>query len=158
MVGSDPAAPAEGGMTAPDYDPAATEARLRELFPRGRFTRQADQMPILVARAKRLAGCHVYEQAPGRLLGLFYVGSARRWLKLLGDLVVQRLGGDGEGILYVRWCPEAAAKLGMFSLRRQSEMPLGRRFGTRVADGNGPRSDERPSDAPAAGPTAARRP
>lgn len=99
-----------------DYSATATRKRLKKLFPRGRFSQQSDGMPILVARSKSLAGCHLYEQGVFvPMLGLYYTTSSRRWLNLLGELVVKHLGGDGEGIIHIRWCPEAAAKLRMFS-------------------------------------------
>jgi hypothetical protein len=105
-----------------DYRPAATMDRLRETFPRGRFAKQADGMPILVARRRSLAGCHVYEHGPGTL-GVFYLGRSRPWLRRLGGLVTRHLAGDGEGILLVRACPEAAKALRMFSRGRHTGTP-----------------------------------
>jgi hypothetical protein len=120
---------------APDYGPPATLRRLRALFPRGRFTKQADGAPILVARSKALSGCHVYEQAPG------------------------------EGILHVAWCPEAATRLQVFSRGRRggAGRPFrppesgenDPRNDARRADGSGRR--DTPRDGPGGAPTPADR-
>lgn len=91
---------------------------LREIFPRGRFEEDEDGTCILRSSHGEEARDHVYVQKRGELLGIFYrVGSGRRYLDPLGDLVVEHLKGDGEGLIHVRWCPEAAAVLRRFSLR-----------------------------------------
>ena len=101
-----------------DYSPTATLARLRALFPRGRFAKQADGMPILTARRKALLGWHIYEHAPDRELGLVYQGQPHGWLERLGPEVIRTLRGAGEGIIYLRWTPEAAKGLRAFSRGR----------------------------------------
>lgn len=92
-------------------------ATLRELFPRGRFVEDADGTDILRALRSACVKDHVFVQAPGKLLGVYYVGSPRRYLSRLAGLVERHLAGDGEGILHVRWCQEAAAMLPWFNLK-----------------------------------------
>lgn len=94
---------------------AEERAALREIFPRGRFQKDEDGTCILKARQKVFAWDHVFVQAEGRLLGIFYVGKPNRYRNRLGELIADELRGDGEGILHVRWSPEVGQKLPMFS-------------------------------------------
>ena len=92
-------------------------ARLLSLFPRGRIVADADGTAIIVAKARRIVRDHLFEQAPGRLVGLLYVGRPKFYLDNLAGLVERHLVGDGEGILHLRWCPELAKALPWFSRR-----------------------------------------
>jgi hypothetical protein len=98
--------------------------RLRTVFPRGRFERDKDGTAILVPRSRRWAGCHLYEQAPGRLVGLCYVGSPRKITEgPLAAHVVKHLAGSGEGVVHLRWDPALARVLGTFSHLRSGRTP-----------------------------------
>jgi hypothetical protein len=112
-------------------------ARLATIFPRGRFARDVDGTAILTSRADPSA--HVFEVAPGRLVGLLYAGGPSRYLHALQGLVVRHLDGDGEGILHLRWSPELAARLPAFSRGR----PRGAAFTPATDAFSCPRSDAR---------------
>lgn len=92
-------------------------ARLAAIFPRGRFEEDVDGTCVIRARAARYKADHLYEQAPGRLVGVFYIGRPARYLSRVGDLVEKHLGGDGEGILHLTWSPKLARLLPWFSKR-----------------------------------------
>jgi hypothetical protein len=79
--------------------------RLREIFPRGRFEQDVDGTAIIIPRAKRFEGHHIYEQSPYKSVGLFYIGHFDRIAKHLAPFTIKILRGDGEGILHLRWTP-----------------------------------------------------
>ncbi len=135
---------------------AAQVARLAEVFPRGRFKRDLDGTAILVPRSRRWAGCHLYEQAPRRLVGLFYVGSPRKVTGRLAAYLVKHLAGDGEGIVHLRWDPELARVLPTFSLGAQRGTRSFRKRGEATATADlgaqePPGAGDRPPEAPGQG-------
>lgn len=91
---------------------------LRKLFPRGRFVKDEDGTCVLRARSRRWKEDHLFIQAPGRLLGVYYVGSPTRYLKRVSDYVVEHLKADGEGILHLRWAPDLSTLLKAFNKRQ----------------------------------------
>jgi hypothetical protein len=128
--------------------------RLRTVFPRGRFKRDEDGTAILLPRSRRWAGCHLYEQAPGRLVGLAYVGASRRITQGgLARYLVQHFAGDGEGFVHLRWDPALARLLPTFSKGAQRGVPPpGKRF-ERGSTDNQPDSDAPPAVATPRTPT-----
>lgn len=117
-------------------------ARLAAVFPRGRFEEDADGTCVIQARAMRYRGDHLFEQAPGRLVGVFYVGRPARYLSRVGDLIEKHLEGDGEGILHLTWSPKLARLLPWFS-RRPAPTNA---FASEAA----PANEKRPADASSA--------
>jgi hypothetical protein len=109
------------------HDPMAEyaeqRARMASLVPRGRFTQDEDGTCILRGET-RSCGTHLYEQAPGKLVGLYYVGGPCRYLRALDGLVVRHLAGDGEGILHLAWSPDLAERLPAFSRGRPRGVPF----------------------------------
>lgn len=96
--------------------------RLAVLFPRGRFAQDEDGTCVL--RARPGTRDHVFEHTPGCVVGLFYEGGPIRYLRALRGLVLRHLAGDGEGILYLAWTPELAARLPAFSRGRRRGVPF----------------------------------
>lgn len=95
----------------------AEREALREIFPRGRFVEDEDGTCTVRALAKAWSRDHLYVQATGRLVGVFYVGMPLRYLSRVRDLVEEHLEADGEGVMYLRWTPALAKRLPMFSLK-----------------------------------------
>lgn len=105
----------------------AEREALRQVFPRGRFVEDEDGTATVRARRQAFRGDHVFVQARGRLLGVFYVGRPARCLSRVEGFLVEHLAGDGEGILHLRWDPEVGVRLPMFS-RKTPNDPTGSRL------------------------------
>ncbi len=115
---------------------------LRCLFPRGRFARHEDGACVLRARLKARAQDEVYVFAPGSKLGIFYVGNGAAYRNRLGDLIVDELPCDGEGLLFVKWTAEVAERLPWFSRKKWNGAGIAGSEENRPEKGTSSASDE----------------